>query len=233
MRKTLLAIALGLSFAAQAQTPATKIESRFETFSGSSANSHSLVTGLRTGGEIKLTGSGETATFTSPAKPMGYGNVTRALDLAQRQLAANGIKDPTPTELQAALMGGTISGPGGTTTYEGILQMRADGMGWGQIAHAVGVHPGLGQGVTAKSTPAPSTTTTVSSARGGSGIVTAAGGSPFSHGNANGRAVGQSNKPATAGASASAGGSAAGGGGQGALRAAAGSANGNAFGHSK
>src|SRR5574341_2329186 len=119
MRKTLLAIALGLSFAAHAQTtPGTKIESRFETFSGSAANSHSLVTGLRTGGEITLTGPGEEVTFTSPTKPMGYGNITRSLDLAQRQLAANGISDPTPTELHIALTGGSIDG----VKYQGVLQ---------------------------------------------------------------------------------------------------------------
>ena len=106
LRASLLAAAVALAFAAQAQTASTKIEQRFSSFAGSEVNSASLVTGLRTGGEITLTGAGETATFTSPAKPMGYGNVTRALDLAQRELAAGGITDPTPKELQAALMGG-------------------------------------------------------------------------------------------------------------------------------
>lgn len=41
-----------------------------------------------------------------------------------------------------------------TGVMEGdIAQMRADGMGWGEIAHALGVHPGvLGLGHTKKST---------------------------------------------------------------------------------
>lgn len=224
MRKTLIAAALGLSLAAQAQTPATKIEHRFESFSGSSANSASLVTGLRTGGSITLVGSGETTTFLSPARPMGYGNITRALDFAQRQLAASGIKDPTPTELQAALMGGTVTGPRGRVTYEGVLQMRADGMGWGQIAHAIGVHPGLGAPVASRSVTAEAAQT--------SGIVNAASGSPFSHANAGGRALGQSSSASTSAHAASAAGSAAGGG-QGAVRSAAAGGNGNAFGHAK
>ena len=234
MRKTFIALALGLAFAAQAQTPATKIENRFETFSGSPDNSHSLVTGLRTGGEITLVGSGETVTFDSPTKPMGYGNITRALDLAQRQLAAGGIKDPTPTELQAALTGGTITGPNGTVTYQGVLQMRADGMGWGQIAHAIGVHPGMGKGVVAKTAPvsAPSTPTSAT-AHGSSGIVTAGGGSPFSHANASGRALGRSSTPASTTSASAGSASAAGSAGQGAVRSAAAGGNGNAFGHSK
>ena len=216
MKKTLIALALGLSFAAHAQTPATKIESRFSTFSGSSDNSHSLVTGLRTGGEITLSSPDESVTFTSPTKPMGYGNITRSLDLAERQLAAQGIKDPTPTELQTALMGGRIDG----TDYRGVLQMRADGMGWGEIAHAIGVHPGLGKPV-ATATAAPSQA---------GGIVNAAGGSPFSQANANGRALGRSSATPASAHAASAAGSAMG---QGSVKAAAGGGNGNAFGHSK
>jgi hypothetical protein len=93
---------------------------------------------------------------------MGYGNITRAIDLAQRQLAAQGITDPTPSQLQTALMGGTITTSNGTVTYAGVLQLRSSGMGWGQIAHTIGVHPGLGKASTA------STSAT--------GVATAAGG---------------------------------------------------------
>ncbi|HEX2649937.1 MAG TPA: hypothetical protein VHN19_08390 [Burkholderiales bacterium] len=223
LRLSLLAAALALAFAAQAQTSSTRIQQRFSSFAGSDANSASLVTGLRTGGAIKLTGAGETTTFTSPTKPMGYGNVTRALDLAQRELAAGGITDPTPKELQAALMGGTVSGPNGELTYQGVLQMRADGMGWGQIAHEIGVHPGLGRPVTTASS-APTTSS-------GSGITNAAGGSAFSRGgNGQGRALGGSQKPSQGATVSSAAGSAAGGLG---IVKGGGSANGNAFGHAR
>jgi len=220
LRLALSIACAALALSAHAQDKA-RIETRFGAFAGSSENLQSLVFGLRTGGDVVLVGSGETATFTSPARPMGYGNITRALDLAQRQLAAAGIQDPTPSEIQAALTGGSVTGTNGTVTYEGILQMRASGMGWGQIAHAVGVHPGMGKGVAVKSAaPAPTTTGT---AGGGGGLVTAAGGSPFSH--SNGRALGRSGTTTTsapAGASSAAG-----------AQGAAGGANGKALGHLK
>ena len=225
LRLSLAAAALMLAFAAQAQTAPTRIEQRFSTFAGSGANSTSLVTGLRTGSAIKLTGSGETTTFTSPTKPMGYGNITRALDLAQRQLAAGGITDPSPKELQAALMGGTVSGPNGEISYQGVLQMRADGMGWGQIAHEIGVHPGLGRPVTTASVPA------ASSRPSASGIVNAAGGTVTAS-NGHGRALGASNRPSAPAAGVSTAGGSAAAGGMGIVKG-GGSGNGNAFGHGK
>ena len=141
-----------------------RIDSRYASFAGSSANLESLAAGLRRGSEITLSGSGETASFTPPTRPMGYGNVTRALDLAMRDLAAAGIENPSPSEIQAALTGGTVSTATGDVTFQGVLQLRSQGMGWGQIAHSIGVHPGLGL---AKSAPTPVTGT--------SGITTAAG----------------------------------------------------------
>lgn len=255
---TLVACSLAISSAAWAQTtttttvttttatPATtssattsyisRVTPRFESFAGSQDNLASLAGGLRTGGVITLTGNGETVAFNSPTKPMGYGNITRAMDLAQRQLAAQGITDPTPSQLQTALMGGTITTAKGTVTYTGVLQMRADGMGWGQIAHAIGVHPGMG-----KSSAAAASTST--------GITTAAGGSAAASGKSNsshavdGKAQAQSRISTAAGGSANAQGSgrglstaatvttAAGAGAGGA--ASAGGGNGNAFGRGK
>src|SRR4051812_19652415 len=69
---------------------------RFESLAGSHDNLVSLVNGLRTRSEITLvsttitqpaTGTPVTVTqstaFTPPTRPMGYGNVTHALDYAQ------------------------------------------------------------------------------------------------------------------------------------------------------
>lgn len=188
------AILAGLIGAAQGQTPpppapsgATssdqldaryikRIETRFGAFVGSSDNLESLTSGLRHGSEITLTGSGETTSFTPPTRPMGYGNVTRALDLAMRELAAAGIKDPTPSEIQAALIGGTVSTPTGDMAFRGVLELRSQGMGWGQIAHAVGVHPGLGA---AKAAPVTS--------RSGAGVTTALGTAVSQPGNRSGQ----------------------------------------------
>jgi hypothetical protein len=168
----LLAVTLAAVFgAAQAQESGNaderfvaRIDSRFSTFAGSRANLQSLATGLRHGEPVTLTGGGEFATLLSPTRPMGYGEITRSLDLASRELAAVGITEPTPSEISAALNGGSVSTATGDVALKGVLQLRSEGMGWGQIAHTIGAHPGMGS---PRTLPAPIT--------GASGITTAAG----------------------------------------------------------
>jgi hypothetical protein len=118
--------------------PMSRLVARFSTFAGSTANADSLVEGLRTGTAITLVdSSGMTkTTFTPPTRPMGWGNVKIALALAQAELAHAGITHPTPADIEAALNGGTVVNGKTSTTFAGILVQRADGMGWGQIAHA-------------------------------------------------------------------------------------------------
>jgi hypothetical protein len=66
---------------------------------------------------------------------MGYGNVKHALTLAQKSLANVGITNPTAAQMQAALMGGTVTLADGTTkNLTGVVALRASGQGWGQIA---------------------------------------------------------------------------------------------------
>src|SRR5512143_2695796 len=55
-------------------------------------------------GQTKVAG-----TFAPPTKPMGWGNVSHALALAQFALAQQGITSPTGDQLQAALIGGDIT----------------------------------------------------------------------------------------------------------------------------
>jgi antitoxin (DNA-binding transcriptional repressor) of toxin-antitoxin stability system len=120
-----------------------KIASDFQPFAGSKQNATALVTGLRSGSEIMLTKNGEpSATFTPATKPMGFGNVSTSLALAKYQLGQQGITNPTPEQLKTALNGGTITVDGKTVQYQGVLQMRADGIGWGQIAQASGTKLG-------------------------------------------------------------------------------------------
>ena len=145
---------------------ATKIASSFTTLAGSDANSLKLVQALRNGtaatlttvtGDTGTTGTGTTGTgttstgstggttttITPPTGKMGWGNVFISLALAKAVLANAGITNPTTAQLQAALNGGTITGADGkTVTLKGVLQMRADGMGWGQIAQASGTKLG-------------------------------------------------------------------------------------------
>jgi hypothetical protein len=120
-----------------------KIAADFESFAGSSENATALVSGLRSGSEVILTQPGEpTVSFVPATKPMGYGNVSTSLALARYQLAQQDIANPTPLQLATALNGGTITVDGRTVEYAGVLQMRADGQGWGQIAHRLGTNLG-------------------------------------------------------------------------------------------
>lgn len=145
---------------ATASMPESKLVSSFSPMAGSIENSTSLVKGLRSGTPIVLTSPSSTpgapantVTFISPTRPMGYGNIRIALSLAKTQLASQGITQPTPEQLQGALMGTA----GSTTTQQGILQMRASGMGWGQIANSMGVKLGT---VMSGKTPATTAITT-------------------------------------------------------------------------
>jgi hypothetical protein len=183
------------------QTTVTgKISSDFTTFAGSSANSDALVTGLRNGTPITLTstdakGVTTSTTFTPATGKMGYGNVYISLSLAKQQLAGMGITEPTAEQIQAALNGGTITAASGqTTTMTGVLQMRADGMGWGQIAQSLGyklgpVISGM-KSANAQIAKQPTTTTGGTTTTSKSGIVTGTGASAAS-GQGQGRAYGR------------------------------------------
>ena len=99
-----------------------------------------------TGTGTGTTGTGTTATgttITPPTGHMGWGSVYISLALAKAVLANDGIRHPTPDQLQAALTGGTVTKADGTTvTAKGVLELRAQGMGWGQVAHAEGTKLG-------------------------------------------------------------------------------------------
>lgn len=88
----------------------------------------------------------ETVTVTSiidnPNGAMGWGEVDHSLGLAEAM-----VEKGSAGSMEDALMGEaithTVTNPDGTTTttvtYEGgLLAMRADGMGWGQIAKELG-----------------------------------------------------------------------------------------------
>ena len=80
------------------------------------------VYGMETGKRV------DTEKFTSPTGPMGLGNVDITLALTDALLTQQGVKKPaTPAQLRAALVGDS-----------GILQLRANGMGWGEIAKLLG-----------------------------------------------------------------------------------------------
>jgi hypothetical protein len=91
-----------------------------------------------------------------------------SLALAQESLRQQNITQPTSEQLHTALMGGQMVPGDSTTTTNGILQMRAEGMGWGQIAQKYDVK--LGQLMSGKQPPSTTTTTATSK-----GITSASG----------------------------------------------------------
>jgi hypothetical protein len=123
--------------------PESRLVDEYEKFAGSEANARSLVTGLRNDSQIKLSGRGGSANFNPPTEPMGYGNVDKALALAQAALAEQGIHKPTPEQIKTALMGGKVTDSSGKQLLlPGVLKLRAAGMGWGEIAHKQGMNLG-------------------------------------------------------------------------------------------
>ena len=207
-------------------TTEAQLAAEFAGFLGGKEQAGAVVSGLRQGTAFDLTtettttdpATNQTTTSTStttiepPTGTMGYGNVRITLRLAQAQLNQMGITEPTPEQLSAVLLGGGING----TQVDGILAMRADGMGWGQIAQKYGMTVGqiMGKGVGLSNQTATSaqpkasrtsTSGTASSAKSsassqvrangyipsgkpaGSGIVTGMGGSANASGNGGGK----------------------------------------------
>lgn len=178
-----------------------RLVDQYAASAGSTGNARSLVQGLRSGGTVTMdsTAGGGGSSFAVPTKPMGYGNVRIAMALASTQMRNEGITKPTAADWQAALVG--------DGTQSGVLQKRADGMGWGQIAHSMGTQLG-----TVMSGKAPASNASVSHL----GAGKSAGGTVgTTTGNGGGNAYGQTRSGiVTAGGARVGAGVATGGGGQ-------------------
>ena len=117
-----------------------KLTQEFSEFLGGEEQAASVVDGLRQGtsfslnsepSELATTVDVDSASIEPPTGTMGYGNVKMTLKLAETKLSEMGITQPTNEQLSAVLLGGDIDGQ----QVNGILAMRAEGMGWGEIAH--------------------------------------------------------------------------------------------------
>src|SRR5512139_274660 len=156
MHSMLLALSLALGLpaasAAEPDTPIgtsenveSRLSSEFAGFLGDTEQAHVVVDGLRQGSAFTYIQPGTPdAVIDPPTGTMGYGNVRIALRLAQAELSKLGIAQPSPEELAAILLGGEIDG----APVDGILALRAEGMGWGQIAQQYGTTVGqlMGKG---------------------------------------------------------------------------------------
>lgn len=118
----------------------------FAAWSGSPANAKSLVEGLRNAGTIELrTNSADgvdMARIGPITKPMGFGNVFITLALVQAELKKAGVSAPNADQLRAALTGDRTTVNDKTVGLAGVLTMRAQGAGWGEIAKALGLNLG-------------------------------------------------------------------------------------------
>jgi hypothetical protein len=148
---------------------ADKVAAPFVTLAGSRENAVALATALRNGSTATLTYTSiavdgttmtTTVTIVPPTKPMGWGNVSHSLALAQFALDQAGISNPTGAQLQTALQGGSFTtSDGRTLTFAGVLQQRADGMGWGRIAQSYGTTMGaVNRGIKTPATAVATTT---------------------------------------------------------------------------
>lgn len=71
------------------------------------------------------------------------GTTDISVTLAKAELSKLGISNPTQAQLDAALNGGTITkADGNVVPLKGVMTQRDSGMGWGQIANAMGVKLG-------------------------------------------------------------------------------------------
>jgi hypothetical protein len=138
MRKAFLLAALlaSVPVAGAGEAPVDRLVETYASFAGSADKARALVLGLREKSSIVLS---PTVTIEPPTAAMGLGNIDISLALAQASLNEQGISAPTPEQLQAALLGGSVTRADGVTaTLPGVLDMRAGGMGWGEIAHTLG-----------------------------------------------------------------------------------------------
>jgi hypothetical protein len=152
-------------------TPATNISNDYSYFL-KNVNSQQVVNDLRNGQWTTTTVDPATNTSTTttealPTGKMGFGNVKISLALAQESLRQQNIMQPTSEQLHTALVGGQMVPGDSTTNTTGVLQMRADGMGWGQIAQKYDVK--LGQLMSGKQPASTTTTSTTSTTTASSG----------------------------------------------------------------
>ncbi|MCI4568408.1 hypothetical protein [Lysobacter sp. CFH 32150] len=154
-----------------ASVPKDRLVDRYSGVEGFPEDATDIVTDLRSGGDFTTTttetkpvlnadgtqatnpdGSLKfetvttTATIENPNGPMGWGEVNITLAMAEKLIASGDA-----ASLDEALTGTSVTNADGTvTTTDGLLQMRADGMGWGKIAKELGFKLGsvVGKGKT-------------------------------------------------------------------------------------
>jgi hypothetical protein len=111
-----------------AADPKQPLQLALRPFSGSRENYVRLTEGLRQGSAITLkstTAGGAALTFTPHGGPMSEVEVSQTLKLASDLLASQGVYDPAPEQVRAAIVGGSITLAGGRSVLlRGVLEGR-------------------------------------------------------------------------------------------------------------
>jgi hypothetical protein len=141
---------------AQGPVVVDRITTQFSDVACNAENARKLVEGLHGGTSVTLSADGKTATFTATGGPLGYGEAYITLALAAEALRNAGVTGcATPDQWQAVLLGGPLAAAGTSSTsttriasassssqFPGILTLRSQGQGWGQIAQTTNVKLG-------------------------------------------------------------------------------------------
>lgn len=141
---------------AQGPVVVERITTQFSDVACNAENARQLVEALHGGTSVTLSADGKTASFTPTGGALGYGEAYITLALAAEALRNAGVSGcATPDQWQAVLIGGPLVAAGTTSTstsqsatassstrFPGILTLRAQGLGWGQIAQTTNVKLG-------------------------------------------------------------------------------------------
>lgn len=138
-----------------ATNPAQRLTAQYLAAVGSADNARSLVQGLRLGQRIHLADAQGEVEFMPATRAMAWGDVEAALALASASLAQSGISQPSAQQWSTVLNGGALSTPSGVVVKPGVLAQRTSGLGWGQIAQAMGTTLGRVMGAHRSTAPQP------------------------------------------------------------------------------
>jgi hypothetical protein len=141
---------------AQGPVVVDRITTQFTDVACNAENARKLLEGLHGGTSVTLSADGKTTTFTATGGPLGYGEAYITLALAAEALRNAGVTGcATPDQWKAVLLGGPLAVAGTTSTsttriasassssqFPGILTLRSQGQGWGQIAQTTNVKLG-------------------------------------------------------------------------------------------
>jgi hypothetical protein len=151
----------------------------------SATNLQALRNALAQGSPVTLTsttptGFTQNVVFTPPGGPMNAFEVNQALQLAAALLAQNGILNPTPDQIQVALLGGNLqTASGATVGVQGVLQGRVRNTSNSLFAGNTSNSPFFGTSntptIVVPTVAAPASTTTLGATRGSSTAPTTIG----------------------------------------------------------